>query len=145
MSIDPSHIELPTMSSSKNPLKRFGFKRTNTDGGPQAHTTETELTDINSNGEPSDRNASISKIAEEFNGDMKKDHAAAVQNISEVEANRKLKTFRAEHNFDPNMPDAAFDAINNAVATHDQKGEAILVDELMNDSPYPEVCEQQQF
>lgn len=135
-------------SSSSNPLKRFGFKRTNTagevpttdyNGKVTSVPTATELTDMDDNGVP--RAASVSKIAGEFNGQVKTDHADAVHNISEVEANRRLNKFRVDHTWDPNMPDSAWDAINDVTANHDQKGEAILVDELVEDSPYPEVSQ----
>lgn len=136
-------------SSSKNPLKRFGFKRTNTEGQVPTTSdygndkmggvqTETELTDMDGG-----RTGSVSKVADEFAGDVAANHDDAVRNISEVEANRRLKNFRKEHHWDPNMPDSAFDAINDVTDAHDQKGEAILVDELMDDSPYPEVCSAQ--
>jgi hypothetical protein len=120
--------------SSKNPLKRLGFKRQNTSDGPVQ--TITELEDVNGS-EPS-----VSKIAAEFAGDLKPTHSNAIRDLSETEANRRLSVFRDDHSFDPNLPDAAFEAINNATRAHDQKGEAILVDELVEDSPYPEVCQQ---
>ncbi|EME50295.1 hypothetical protein DOTSEDRAFT_68981 [Dothistroma septosporum NZE10] len=118
----------------KSPLKRLGFKRTNTSGEPSSSVTETELDDI-SGEEP----AVVSKIAAEFAGDVKHDYSTKVADISEVEANRRLSAFRDEHNMDPNLPDAAFDAINDATREHDLKGEAALVSELVEDSPYPEV------
>lgn len=116
------------MSESKT-FKRFGFKRTNTSGSPI--NTVTEIQD----GEP----AVISKIANEFAGETKHNAEEAVRNMSEVEANRRLNFFRNDHQFDPNMPDAAFDAIDDATRVHDHKGEAALVGELVEDSPYPEV------
>lgn len=140
---------MATPGSSKNPLKRFGFKRTNTAGEIPTNEnngkvvsipTETELTDMNYDDDGVPRQASVSKIADEYAGRDQTDHGDAVRNISEVEANRKLNTFRKEHHFDPNLPDSAFDAINDVTRTHDQKGEAVLVDELVEDSPYPEVC-----
>ena len=121
-------------SSSKNPLKRLGFKRNNTLDEPVQ--TVTELEDSNG-GDPA-----VSKIAAEFAGDLKQTHSNAIRDLSETEANRRLSAFRAEHSFDPNLPDAAYEAIDNATHAHDQKGEAILVDELVEDSPYPEVCQQ---
>ena len=127
-------------SSSKNPLKRLGFKRTNTnDGSIQGVEVNgktgasTEMTDLGT-GEPV-----VSKIAAEYAGDVKHDHSDAVRNMSEVEANRTLRSFAAEHSFDPNLPDTAFEAIKDVTRAHDQKGEAVLVDEFVNDSPYPEV------
>jgi hypothetical protein len=126
--------------ANKSSSKRFGFKRTNTSGGHDDPVTVTELIDMggggpsNSRGEPS-----MSKLADEFGGVVKPDHTEAIADISEAEANRKLKTFRDEHSWDPNMPDGAFDAVKSATEVHDGKTEAILVDELVNDSPYPEV------
>ena len=93
----------------------------------------TELDDLGE-GEPS----VTSKIAEEFAGKIHKgSHAAAVNDISEAEANRRLSAFRAEHSLDPNLPSTALEAIEDATRAHDQKGEAVLVDELVEDSPYP--------
>lgn len=114
--------------SSRNTLKRFGFKRSNTTGeSVQTHTQSTipveELT---------------ADIAAEFATNPKQ-ILIEETDISEVEANHRLNQFRNEHNFDPNLPDAAFDAINNATSAHDVKTEAILVDQLVDDSPYPEV------
>lgn len=123
------------MSGPKStPLKRFGFKRTNTSGEPVPHTTETELSDLDAPG------PSFSNLAAEFAGDGKHGHVESIPEISEVEANRRLSAFRSDHYFDPNMPDAAFEAVNDVTRDHDQKGEAKLVGELIEDSPYPEVC-----
>ena len=119
-------------NGSKNPLKRFGFKRQTTSDAPVQKVTESG--DLNG-GEPA-----VSKVAAEFAGDLKATQSTAIRDLSEAEANRRLSTFREEHNFDPNLPDAAFEAINDVTRTHDQKGEAVLVNELVEDSPYPEVC-----
>ena len=59
--------------------------------------------------------------------------------MSEVDANRRLNTLRRKNNWDPNMPDSAFDAIDEATEAHDQKGETQLVGEIIENSPYPEV------
>lgn len=126
-----------TMASSlTNPLKRLGFKRTNTTDaqvvdGKVANTSATEWTDRG--------DADASKIAQEFAKEPKHDHSDTSRNLSEVEANLRLNKFREEHNFDPNLPDSAFDAIKDVTQTHNLDGEAVLVDELLNDSPYPEV------
>lgn len=88
------------MSDSKSPLKRLGFKRTNTSGEPAPQITNTELTDLNNAGEPS-----FSKLGAEYAGDeLAHGQPQEVRDISEVEANRKLSVFRQEHQFDPNMP-----------------------------------------
>lgn len=123
-------------SSSKNPLKRMGFKRTNTSEAGVVETTR-EVTELDELGEEP---AVVSKIADEFGGNVHKgSHATAVKDISEAEANRRLSAFRAEHSLDPNLPATALEAIEDATRAHDQKGEAVLVDELVEDSPYPEV------
>lgn len=121
------------MSESKSPLKRLGFKRTNTAGERAPQTTTTELNDLNAPG------PSFSNLAAEYAGDGKHGDIETVPEITEVEANRKLSTFRSEHYFDPNMPDAAFEAVNDVTEAHDQVGEAKLVTALIEDSPYPEV------
>lgn len=129
-------------SSSKNPLKRLGFKRQNTGDGPIETTTELNEFDRDDLGEgPSGAGQpAVSKIDAEFAGQVgKSSHQNAIRDLSETEANRRLSAFRAEHSFDPNLPDSAFDAIGDVTRAHDQKGEAILVDELIEDSPYPEV------
>ena len=122
------------MSEMKSPFKRFGFKRTNISDAPAPHTTTTELTDLNNAGEPS-----FSHLAAEYAGDVSHGQPEEIRNLSEVEANRKLSVFRQEHQFDPNMPEAAFNAINDATQAHDRQGEAKLVGALVDDSPYPEV------
>ncbi|CAK3968482.1 small oligopeptide transporter [Lecanosticta acicola] len=115
-----------------NPLKRLGFKRTNTAGDPVT-TTTTELNDF-TDGEPT-----FSKLDAEFAGEMKHDHSDTLRNLSEVEANRRLRAFREDHRFDPNLPDVAQGAIEDATRRHSLKDEAVLVNELVEDSPYPEV------
>jgi hypothetical protein len=120
------------MSSSRSPFKRFTFKRSNT-----AQTTGT--------GGSSDQSAElteypVSKIAAEFGGELHHEPTDAVRGISEVEANSQLNKFRKEHRLDPNLPDVALDAIDDVTGHHDHKGEAVLAEELINDSPYPEVC-----
>lgn len=120
------------MAGEKSGVRRFGFKRTTT--SDHVTTTTTELNDL---GEAS--SSVDNKIAAEFAGQTKSDHSEAIRNLSEVEANRRLSSFREEHSFDPNLPDVALDAIKTATGHQDLKGEAILVDEMINDSPYPEV------
>lgn len=104
-------------------LKRFGFARTNTDqvletlhGHPRA-------------------TGSDSSVGE-------KDGAAisSANDISEVEANARLQLFEKTRRWDPNLPNDALNAVDDAVVHHDAKGETELVDELVENSPYPEVC-----
>lgn len=62
------------------------------------------------------------------------------EEIAEEEAARKLKTFRKAAAWDPNIEIDELDAVDEAVAHHDAKGEDVLVSELVENSPYPEVC-----
>lgn len=107
----------------------MGFKRTNTD---QEAVTVTQVAD---------------KGAGEGNSHMVAGHGDAnsiieevVRDISETEANHRLKTFRQDHKWDPNMPDDALEMVDVATEAHDHKGEAELVGEVIENSPYPEVC-----
>lgn len=62
-----------------------------------------------------------------------------VRDISEAEANHRLAVFRREHRWDPNMPDDAVEMVDAVTDAHDFKGEATLVGEVIENSPYPEV------
>lgn len=127
------------MPDFKSPLKRFGFKRSNATGDPATNTTiNNGISDSDSGDAPV-----VDRLAPEFAGDVKHDHSEDIFDISEVEANRRLSMFNKEHFYDPNMPDTAFEAVDEATQAHDQKGEKLLVGELIDDSPYPEVSDRQ--
>lgn len=111
--------------------KRFGFGRSNTSG----EVVKTELPNIDYEVKETRRGSTIVGGY----GDGNEIIQDEVRKMSEVEANRRLSTFRREHNFDPNLPDAAFEAIDEATEAHDHKGEAELVGEIVENSPYPEV------
>jgi hypothetical protein len=115
--------------SSKGIGRRFGFKRTNTNQDP---VTLTEVS-TNDNGETSGRPFVVG------HGDANPVIDDVVQDISETEANQRLKTFRQEHKWDPNMPDDAIEMMDAVTDAHDHKGEAQLVGEVIENSPYPEV------
>lgn len=59
--------------------------------------------------------------------------------INEVEANRRLKVFERAHRWDPNLDDEQLDEIDEAVNAHDPRNEGKLIDEVLENSPYPEV------
>jgi hypothetical protein len=59
--------------------------------------------------------------------------------INEVEANRRLKAFERAHRWDPNLDDDQLDEIDEAVNAHDPRTEGKLIDEVFENSPYPEV------
>lgn len=64
---------------------------------------------------------------------------ASSEELSEEVAARRLQNFKRNAQFDPNMPLEELDAIDDAVEHHDVKGENALVNELVENSPYPEV------
>lgn len=104
--------------SSSGFAKRFGFARTNTSGEPASNTKLSDLGTYDVKGGMHVRDGE--EIAENVVGQ-----------ITEVEANRKLALFRREHHYDPNMPDEAFEAIDETTAGHDAKGEAQLVGDII--------------
>lgn len=108
--------------SSKGFGKRMGFKRTKTDQEP---VIVTKLSPSSSGGDQA------------HNGNPIIDEV--VRDISESEANTRLAAFRREHKWDPNMSDEAIELVDVVTAAHDHKGEAQLVGEIIEDSPYPEV------
>ena len=117
----------PKMSSSKGFAKRMGFKRTNTD---QSVTVEQVAAKGTAEG-------SSHMVA--GHGDANSIIEEVVRDISETEANHRLKVFRQDHKWDPNMPDDALEMVDVATDAHDHKGEAELVGEVIENSPYPEV------
>lgn len=117
--------------SSKGFGKRLGFKRTNTNQEP---VTVTELSQVDSGGEQ----AGSSNIVA-GHGDATHVIDEVVRDISEAEANRRLAAFRKDHQWDPNMPDEAIEMVDAVTDAHDAKGEAQLVGEVIENSPYPEV------
>jgi len=114
--------------------KRFGFTRSNTSGEPSGVT---ELTDVGD--AKGDMSADVKSIPGTVLNDGDAIIASDVRGISEVEAHSRLRKFRREHQFDPNLPDDAFDEIDETTGAHNAKGEAELVGELVENSPYPEV------
>jgi hypothetical protein len=56
-----------------------------------------------------------------------------------AEAERDISMFNTVHEWDPNIGTEKLDAINKAVEAHDGDAEIALEEELMENSPYPEV------
>jgi len=114
--------------SSKGIGHRLGFKRTNTNQEP---VTVTEVTNGEASGTtPEDADSNFHGVARE---------------LPEVESNRRLKHFRKDHAWDPNMPDEAIEMVDAVTSAHDAKGEAHLVGEIIENSPYPEVSDHLYF
>lgn len=114
--------------ASKGFSKRLGFKRRNTEQEP---VTVTELNQLEGEGSGS---AGAGHVG---NGNSIIDDA--VNDISEEEANQRLHVFKQDHRWDPNMPDSTIDMVDAVAEAHDHKGEAQLVGDVIENSPYPEV------
>ncbi len=80
----------------------------------------------------SDSNDSIEKNVAVTTG-------AEVKPETELEANIQLKKLEKKHRWDPNLPRELVNGIDDATAHHDVNQELKLVDELVENSPYPEV------
>ncbi|KAF4552813.1 putative OPT oligopeptide transporter protein [Elsinoe fawcettii] len=117
--------------SSKAFGRRLGFKRTTTNQDP---VTITDLSEGDNNGEGSGTSNVVAG-----HGDANPVIDAVVRDISEAEANHRLNVFRQDHKWDPNMPDEAIEMVDAVTGAHDSKGEAQLVGEVIENSPYPEV------
>ena len=61
------------------------------------------------------------------------------QQYQEVEANQQLRRIQEKHRWDPNLPEELEEGIEDATDHHNLSQELGLVDELMENSPYPEV------
>ena len=87
-----------------------------------------------------------SASSENVKGGVKeKEDVAAVatgindRRISEVEANRTLRHIQKTHRWDPNLPEELEEELEAKTEEHNLAGELHLVDELVENSPYPEV------
>ena len=124
------------MPSDKSFSKRLGFKRTNTTGDP---VTVTELSAFQNELAPQPEAGPVGRSSSVVDGNAM--IAEEVGQMSAGDAKNRLKNFRRQNQWDPNMPDSAFDAIDEATEGNDQKGGggAKLVGEVIENSPYPEV------
>ena len=57
----------------------------------------------------------------------------------ELETAARLKAIKRKHEWDPNFSEDLVEGIEEATQQHDIGGEVRLVDELVENSPYPEV------
>lgn len=80
------------------------------------------------------------------NDDVKEKDPAAIKATGadfapgdELETAAQLKAIKKKHEWDPNFEEDIVDEIDEATAHHDIGGEVRLVDELVENSPYPEV------
>ncbi|KAG9523651.1 small oligopeptide transporter-like protein, partial [Aureobasidium melanogenum] len=112
--------------------KRFGFKRSNTNQDEPITINEVTGRD------GQNKNAGSSKLGPEH-GVPEEILEGDVRELTEVEANHALKSFRKDHMWDPNMEDEAIEMVDAVTDAHDPKGEAQLVGAMIENSPYPEV------
>lgn len=91
-------------------------------------------------GEDADQQSRDSGNGEHFSGDTKeKITVAPHETLSDEAAAKRLKIFKQHALHDPNLGNDDIDAIEGAVDSHNVGKENILVNELIDDSPYPEV------
>jgi hypothetical protein len=67
---------------------------------------------------------------------------AANEVLNDEQAAKRLRRFRELAENDPNIATEDLDAVDFAVEGHDPTKENNLIHELIDDSPYPEVCYQ---
>jgi len=108
-----------------NIARRIGFVRKNT-------TSQLPITDAMELGFVSNSNDSIEKDPAVTTG-------TEIKPETELEANLQLKKLEKKHRWDPNLPQELVDGIDDATAHHDLGQELKLVDQLVENSPYPEV------
>lgn len=111
--------------------KRFGF----------ANKPEGELFAAESS---SPESASTDHVKGKGDAEEKEDVAAVAtgindRRISEVEANQTLRHIRKTHRWDPNLPEELEEELEEKTEEHNLAGELRLVNELVENSPYPEV------
>jgi hypothetical protein len=61
------------------------------------------------------------------------------EQLSDEEAAQRLKLYKIGALNDPNLPTEDIDALDDALGTHDVGRENQLVEDLVENSPYPEV------
>ena len=99
-------------------VKRFGLTQTRS-------TTSSNESPISDNIEKTDATAHTT--------------ATNVRTQDELEANAQLRKIRSKHQWDPNLPDSLLDGIDETTEQHDAKAEFGIIEEVVEDSPYPEV------
>ena len=117
--------------------KRFGF------GKQQANAIDGQTVSLES-GSSSEAQVT-SKIKDEKGLNLGVDQSTVVtasgtdRRVSEVEANTTLRQIKKKHRWDPNLPEELEEEIEEKTDEHNLAGELRLVDELVENSPYPEV------
>ena len=117
--------------------KRFGFgkKQDNVIDGQMASPESGSSSDVQVN----------SDVKDEKGLNLGVDQSTVItatgtdRRISEVEANTTLQRIKSKHRWDPNLPEELEEEIEEKTGGHNLVGELRLVDELVENSPYPEV------
>ena len=65
--------------------------------------------------------------------------ATQIRTQDELEANDQLRKIKRKHRWDPNLPTELAEEIDDATTRRDAKEEIGVVEEIVEDSPYPEV------
>lgn len=118
-------------------IKRFGFGRTQP-GVPI-------LEGVNPESGSSTEVVRTATVKDEKGLNFGEDQSTVVKatgagrRISEVEANTTLTNIKKKHRWDPNLPEELEEELEEKTDEHDLTGELRLVDELVENSPYPEV------
>ncbi|KAI5196195.1 hypothetical protein AUEXF2481DRAFT_6299 [Aureobasidium subglaciale EXF-2481] len=123
--------------SSKGIGKRFGFKRSNTNQDPISVNEITREDSQTKNGSSSKTPVGHGQAEEIVDGEEIIE--GVVRDITEVEANERLRAWKKDHRWDPNMDDEAIEMVDAVTGAHDAKAEAQLVGDMVENSPYPEV------
>ncbi|KAI5235340.1 small oligopeptide transporter-like protein [Aureobasidium subglaciale] len=123
--------------SSNGIGKRFGFKRSNTNQDPISVNEITREDSQTKNGSSSKTPAGHGQAEEIVDGEEIIE--GVVRDITEVEANERLRAWKKDHRWDPNMDDEAIEMVDAVTGAHDAKAEAQLVGDMVENSPYPEV------
>ena len=106
-------------------VKRLGLVKTRSNGSSDAH----ESSDGHNGSDGVDEKIESTAYAT----------TTAVRTQDELEANKTLREIRRKHRWDPNLPEDLAEGIDEATAHHDAKEELGIVQEVVEDSPYPEV------
>lgn len=108
--------------------KRFGFRQKHEPGTIEAQSSSPESASTDNVKENEKDPAAVSTGVD-----------SAGRHFSEVEANTTLRQLKKKHQWDPNLPEELEEEIEETTDNNNLAGELRLVDQLVENSPYPEV------
>ena len=109
--------------------KRFGFGKKPEDNLFAAESTSPESASTDNVKGGAEEKEDVAAVATGIND----------RRISEAEANQTLRHIKKTHRWDPNLPEELEEELEAKTEEHNLAGELRLVDELVENSPYPEV------